>query len=56
MNLMVVAEGLETQEQVAFFREKGCEIGQGYFFSKPIPAQEAEALLLRNLAAAPGSQ
>jgi EAL domain-containing protein (putative c-di-GMP-specific phosphodiesterase class I) len=48
MNLTVVAEGLETQEQVAFFREKGCEIGQGYFFSKPIPALEAEAMLLRN--------
>ena len=45
MNLTVVAEGVETQEQLAFLLEKGCEIGQGYFFSKPLPASEAELML-----------
>ncbi len=46
MNLTVVAEGVETSEQLAFLLEKGCEIGQGYFFSKPLPASEAELMLV----------
>jgi len=50
MNLDVVAEGIETREQLDFFLEKGCEIGQGYFFSKPLPAEEAEAFLGSHLA------
>jgi EAL domain-containing protein (putative c-di-GMP-specific phosphodiesterase class I) len=45
MNLMVVAEGIETQEQRDFLLEKGCEVGQGYFFGRPLPAREATALL-----------
>jgi diguanylate cyclase (GGDEF)-like protein/PAS domain S-box-containing protein len=48
MNLTVVAEGIETREQLDFLTEKGCEIGQGYFFSKPILASEAETMLLRS--------
>ncbi|HJV48408.1 MAG TPA: EAL domain-containing protein [Geothrix sp.] len=47
MNLLVVAEGIEGEEQAAFLLSKGCEIGQGYLFGKPVPAPEAEALLLR---------
>ena len=46
MNLMVVAEGIEKQEQLDFLLEKGCEIGQGYYFSKPLQAAEAEQLLV----------
>lgn len=34
-----VAEGIETKEQVAFFKEMGCEYLQGYFYSKPLPAE-----------------
>jgi diguanylate cyclase (GGDEF)-like protein len=45
MNLTVIAEGIETREQLEFLLEKGCEIGQGYFFSKPIEASEAELML-----------
>jgi EAL domain-containing protein (putative c-di-GMP-specific phosphodiesterase class I) len=30
---------------LAFLVERGCEIGQGYFFSRPVPALEAEAML-----------
>ena len=48
MNLTVVAEGIETREQLDFLTEKGCEIGQGYFFSRPILAAEAETMLLRS--------
>ncbi|MEG0803985.1 MAG: EAL domain-containing protein, partial [Pygmaiobacter sp.] len=45
MGLAVIAEGIETREQVAFLRSMGCNRGQGYYFSKPLCAQEFEALL-----------
>ena len=41
LNLKVVAEGVETEDQLAFLCERGCDEMQGYLFSKPI---EAEAL------------
>jgi len=37
MGLRVVAEGVETDEQLRFLDEKGCHIYQGYYFSKPLP-------------------
>ncbi len=42
MKLSVVAEGIETEEQLAFLRENGCENGQGYLFSRPVPPQDIE--------------
>jgi diguanylate cyclase (GGDEF)-like protein/PAS domain S-box-containing protein len=45
MNLTVVAEGIETREQLDFLVEQGCALGQGYYFSKPVPALEAETFL-----------
>jgi diguanylate cyclase (GGDEF)-like protein/PAS domain S-box-containing protein len=41
----VVAEGVETAAQLAQLRALGCEYGQGYFFSRPLPPEEAEELL-----------
>ncbi|HUI16740.1 MAG TPA: EAL domain-containing protein [Alphaproteobacteria bacterium] len=43
--LDVVAEGVETQDQVRFLRACGCATGQGYYFSRPVTAERAGALL-----------
>ena len=40
LNLKVMAEGVETQEQLDFLSRQGCQAYQGYLFSKPIPAEE----------------
>lgn len=48
LNLEVVAEGVETQEQVTLLAEMGCDTLQGYFFSKPILPKEVEQLLKSN--------
>ena len=45
LGFTVVAEGVETEGQVAFLRQFGCEQGQGYFFARPMPAADFAALL-----------
>jgi diguanylate cyclase (GGDEF)-like protein len=45
LDLNVVAEGVETAAQVAFLGEHGCDQMQGFFFSRPLPLTELEALL-----------
>jgi diguanylate cyclase (GGDEF)-like protein/PAS domain S-box-containing protein len=47
LRLTVVAEGIETSEQLHFLGERGCDEGQGYHFSKPLPAGECAAYLAR---------
>jgi diguanylate cyclase (GGDEF)-like protein/PAS domain S-box-containing protein len=45
LQMRVVAEGVETREQLAFLREKNCPVGQGHFFSPPVPAADLVELL-----------
>ena len=45
LGLKVVAEGVETLKQVNMLREMGCDYWQGYYFSKPVTADEAAAML-----------
>jgi len=52
MRLRVVAEGVETREQLQVLGRYGCAYAQGYFFSKPLPAQHCYKLL-HDLAARP---
>jgi len=47
LSLRVIAEGVETAEEVAFLRAYRCEEAQGYYFSRPVPAQQF-AMLLRD--------
>ena len=46
LGLRIVAEGIETTGQLDQLRALGCELGQGYYFSKPLPSYKASALLL----------
>ncbi len=46
LNLKLIAEGVETQSQRDFLVEHGCENIQGYFYARPMPAEEIEELLI----------
>lgn len=45
LNCTVTAEGIETKEQLQFLKDNNCDIGQGYFFSKPLSAARFGELL-----------
>jgi len=45
LGIDVVAEGIETAAQLGSLRELACDRGQGYWFSRPLPASALEALL-----------
>ncbi|MCD7825948.1 MAG: EAL domain-containing protein [Clostridiaceae bacterium] len=47
LNLLTVAEGVETPEQVEYLKKAGCDIFQGYYFSKPLPVSEFEEKYLK---------
>ncbi|MGZ5084165.1 MAG: putative bifunctional diguanylate cyclase/phosphodiesterase, partial [Usitatibacter sp.] len=53
LELETIAEGVETADQLALLRSKGCQVGQGFFFSVPLAAQEIYPLLRANRVALP---
>ena len=55
LNLRVIGEGIETAEQATRLQLLGCDIGQGYYFARPMPAEEFAALLHRGPNLMPGS-
>ena len=46
MGLRMIAEGVETKDQINYLLNMGCIYGQGYFFYKPLPVEEIKTLLL----------
>jgi diguanylate cyclase (GGDEF)-like protein/PAS domain S-box-containing protein len=48
LDVEVTGEGIETPEQLARLRELGCRLGQGYLFSRPVPARQLAKLLARH--------
>jgi diguanylate cyclase (GGDEF)-like protein len=45
LNLNVVAEGVETEEQLAFLKERQCDVVQGFLFSRPVPPDAVEKII-----------
>ena len=58
LSVPVIAEGVETEEQLRILKTMGCDIVQGYYFSKPVPAEEYEHFVevKRDSAGAKGPQ
>jgi EAL domain-containing protein (putative c-di-GMP-specific phosphodiesterase class I) len=52
LGLRVTAEGIEDADQLTALTALGCEYGQGFHFSRPLPAAEVEALLAQSPRAA----
>ena len=50
LRLNVIAEGVESQDQVRFLRERSCDEIQGFYFSRPVAASEIRAFALRHSA------
>jgi EAL domain-containing protein (putative c-di-GMP-specific phosphodiesterase class I) len=48
LGLQTVAEGIETAEQLDALRQLGCQLGQGYFFARPLDPAAVDALLERH--------
>ena len=49
LGVQLVAEGVETLNQLAFLRDNGCDVIQGYYYSKPLPVGEFEIKVANNL-------
>jgi len=45
LHMRVIAEGVETRQQLDFLRAQGCPVGQGFYFSRPVPAADFAGLL-----------
>jgi diguanylate cyclase (GGDEF)-like protein/PAS domain S-box-containing protein len=54
LDMVTLAEGIETEDELAFLRERGCSLGQGFHFSKPVPPEEIIVYALGGIPAAAG--
>jgi EAL domain-containing protein (putative c-di-GMP-specific phosphodiesterase class I) len=48
LNMNAIAEGIEQRSQIQQLQALGCEMGQGYFFAKPLPESEVRSLLAQD--------
>ena len=49
LNLIVIAEGVETKEQHRYLVEQGCNSGQGYLYGRPMPEDKFIVLLKKHI-------
>lgn len=56
MNLGVVAERVETEDQLAFLRARGCTVIQGYYFSRPVAPAEFQGMLEKQCSRVSGAE
>ncbi len=45
LKMPVIAEGVETERQLAMLKDAGCDLVQGYYFSRPVPPEEFEKFI-----------
>ena len=45
LGVPVIAEGVETEEQLLALKDLGCDLAQGYFFSRPVPGDEFDSFI-----------
>ncbi len=50
LRVRVVAEGVETKGQLSLLQDVGCDLVQGFYFSRPVPPEEFEKLIEQELA------
>ena len=48
LKVPVIAEGVETETQMQLLKKMGCELVQGYYFSRPLPASEFEKSIIKD--------
>jgi len=53
LNMRVVAEGIQTRDQLQFLKERHCPEGQGFYFAPPVPAEELTGLLIEGVVRKP---
>jgi EAL domain-containing protein (putative c-di-GMP-specific phosphodiesterase class I) len=47
LKMPVIAEGVETERQLTLLKDAGCDLVQGYYFSRPVPPEEFEDFIIR---------